>query len=95
LLTKKKQAPDIRSRRWSRRGWLTLKIHLCSGDEVPKSSAGLPATLSKRSQVTVVAVVASADLELSLQTSEKYYLTVKSLASEKVGELTFRVSMGV
>ena len=44
----------------------------------------MPKVLEKRSQVTVVAIVASSDLDLSLKTSEKYYLTVKTISTEKV-----------
>ena len=44
----------------------------------------MPKVLEKRSQVTVVAMVASSDLDLSLKTSEKYYLTVKTISTEKV-----------
>jgi len=40
--------------------------------------------VQKRSQVLVVAKVGSSDLDLSLRTSEKYSLTIKSFSSEKV-----------
>ena len=53
-------------------------------DESSKSSKGLPKTVQKRSQVLVTGKVSNPDLELSLSTSEKYLLSVKSVTSEKV-----------
>ena len=53
-------------------------------DEASKFSQGLPKTVQKRSQVLVVAKVGSPDLDLTLRTSEKYSLTIKSFSSEKV-----------
>ena len=53
-------------------------------DEASKFSQGLPKTVQKRSQVLVVAKVGSSDLDLTLRTSEKYALTIKSFSSEKV-----------
>jgi hexosaminidase len=49
-----------------------------------ESAKGLPKSLQKRSQILVVGIVANTDLELSQKTSEKYYLTVKSVSTEKV-----------
>ena len=53
-------------------------------DEASKFSQGLPKNVQKRSQVLVVAKVGSPDLDLTLRTSEKYSLTIKSFSSEKV-----------
>jgi hypothetical protein len=52
-------------------------------DDTSKFSQGLPKNVQKRSQVLVMAKVGSSDLDLSLRTSEKYSLSIKSFSSEK------------
>ena len=67
--------------------WLICEIDemfVFAVDESSKSSKGLPKTVQKRSQVLVTGKVSNPDLELSLSTSEKYLLSVKSVTSEKV-----------
>lgn len=49
-----------------------------------KASQGLPKSIQKRGQVKVIGSVSSPNLELSLKTSEKYYLTIQTVSSEKV-----------
>ena len=67
--------------------WLICEIDemfVFAVDESSKSSKGLPKTVQKRSQVLVTGKVSNPDLELSLSTSEKYLLSLKSVTSEKV-----------